>query len=265
MSGRWVATIQQQLPSLYAYLTGWLPGVHVKVLLADRLQKLTPCNQPSLCLHGVLLIMWASRQHMALLTQPERHLRWAPREVFRLPWRCFLGLVAVLCSMCLHSLVGVLDCQPLPACVQVQKAAAGALGCTEPQAACAQVLLLASWGVRRLGQPHAACAQALLLTPWDVRRLCQPLPVRAQVQEAAAGVLGCTEVWKRGNQSVKPAASLLRLIAALDELPVAQMLSKSWEKAEPGEQPACLASWGTCLLLRHPIGILSGCSARQLV
>eukprot|EP00891_Asterochloris_glomerata_P003423 jgi/Astpho2/3423/Aster-x0163 len=55
-----------------------------------------------------------------------------------------------------------------------------------------------------------------------------------QVQEAAAGVLGCTEAWKRGNHSVKPAASLLRLIAALDELPVAQMLSKSWEKAELG-------------------------------
>ena len=76
------------------------------------------------------------------------------------------------------------------------------------------------------------------------------------MQEAAAGVLGCTEVWKRGNHSVKPAASLLWLIAALDELPVAQMLSKSWEKSEPGEQPACLASWGMCLLLRHPLGIL---------
>ena len=76
------------------------------------------------------------------------------------------------------------------------------------------------------------------------------------MQEAAAGVLGCTEIWKRGNQSVKPAASLLGLIAALDDLPVAQMLSKSWEKSELGEQPACLASWGICLLPTRPLGIL---------
>ena len=76
------------------------------------------------------------------------------------------------------------------------------------------------------------------------------------MQEAAAGVLGCTEIWKRGNQSVKPAASLLGLIAALDDLPVAQMLSKSWEKSELGEQPACLASGGICLLPRHPLNNL---------
>ena len=160
----------------------------------------------------------------------------------------------------------------------------GCLGLSAPPCMCpdAGALLLLSWDVQRLCRPHPACAQVqesccwrpemyggsagptlhvhrfrrLLLASWDVWRLCQPHPACAQVQEAAAGVLGCTEVWKRGNHSVKPAASLLRLIAALDELPVAQMLSKSWENSELGEQPACLAAWGICLLLRHPLGTL---------
>lgn len=46
-----------------------------------------------------------------------------------------------------------------------------------------------------------------------------------QVEQAAAEVLECSEAWRKGGATAKPASSILRLLAALDELPAAAMLN----------------------------------------
>jgi len=46
-----------------------------------------------------------------------------------------------------------------------------------------------------------------------------------QVEQAAAEVLECSEAWRKGSATAKPASSILRLLGALDELPAAAMLN----------------------------------------
>lgn len=49
-----------------------------------------------------------------------------------------------------------------------------------------------------------------------------------QVGQAAAEVLECSEAWRKGGATAKPAGSILRLLAALDELPAAAMLNAAY-------------------------------------
>ena len=49
-----------------------------------------------------------------------------------------------------------------------------------------------------------------------------------QVEQAAAEVLECSEAWRRSNATGKPAGSILKLLAALDELPAAAMLNDAY-------------------------------------
>jgi len=41
-------------------------------------------------------------------------------------------------------------------------------------------------------------------------------------------VLECSEAWRKGSPTAKPASSILRLLGALDELPAAAMLNASY-------------------------------------
>lgn len=38
-------------------------------------------------------------------------------------------------------------------------------------------------------------------------------------------MLACSEAWRKGSSTAKPAASILKLLAALDELPAAALLN----------------------------------------
>lgn len=49
-----------------------------------------------------------------------------------------------------------------------------------------------------------------------------------QVEQAAAEVLECSEAWRKGGATAKPASSILRLLAALDDLPAAAMLNAAY-------------------------------------
>ncbi|KAL3152402.1 hypothetical protein ABBQ32_001454 [Trebouxia sp. C0010 RCD-2024] len=49
-----------------------------------------------------------------------------------------------------------------------------------------------------------------------------------RVEQAAAEVLECSEAWRKGGATAKPASSILRLLAALDELPAAAMLNAAY-------------------------------------
>lgn len=49
-----------------------------------------------------------------------------------------------------------------------------------------------------------------------------------QVEQAAAEVLECSDAWRKGSATAKPASSILRLLGALDELPAAAMLNASY-------------------------------------
>ena len=49
--------------------------------------------------------------------------------------------------------------------------------------------------------------------------------MKLQVEQAAAEVLECSEAWRKGSATAKPASSILRLLGALDELPAAAMLN----------------------------------------
>lgn len=53
--------------------------------------------------------------------------------------------------------------------------------------------------------------------------------------QAAAEVLECSEAWRKGGATAKPAGSILRLLAALDELPAAAMLNAAY--AMEGQTP----------------------------
>ena len=50
-----------------------------------------------------------------------------------------------------------------------------------------------------------------------------------QVEAAAADVLQCSDAWRKGSSSAKPAYSILRLLAALDDLPAAVALNEALE------------------------------------
>lgn len=41
-------------------------------------------------------------------------------------------------------------------------------------------------------------------------------------------MLECSEAWRKGGATAKPASSILRLLAALDELPAAAMLNAAY-------------------------------------
>ena len=56
--------------------------------------------------------------------------------------------------------------------------------------------------------------------------LSTPAPC-LQVEQAAAEVLECSEAWRKGSSTAKPAGSILKLLAALDELPAAAMLNNA--------------------------------------
>lgn len=49
-----------------------------------------------------------------------------------------------------------------------------------------------------------------------------------QVEAAAADVLQCSDAWRKGSSSAKPASSILRLLAALDDLPAAVVLNEAY-------------------------------------
>lgn len=49
-----------------------------------------------------------------------------------------------------------------------------------------------------------------------------------QVEAAAADVLQCSDAWRKGSASAKPASSILRLLAALDDLPAAVALNEAY-------------------------------------
>ena len=49
-----------------------------------------------------------------------------------------------------------------------------------------------------------------------------------QVEQAAAEVLKCSEAWRKGGATAKPVSTILRLLAALDELPAAAMLNAAY-------------------------------------
>ena len=66
----------------------------------------------------------------------------------------------------------------------------------------------------------------------------------SQVEQAAAEVLECSDAWRKGSATAKPASSILRLLAALDELPAAAMLNAAY--AMEGEAPSLLPSQFLC-------------------
>ena len=47
------------------------------------------------------------------------------------------------------------------------------------------------------------------------------------MEQAAAEVLECSEAWRKGSSTAKPAGSILKLLAALDELPAAVLLNNA--------------------------------------
>ncbi len=51
-------------------------------------------------------------------------------------------------------------------------------------------------------------------------------------------MLECSEAWRKGGPTAKPASSILRLLGALDELPAAAMLNASY--AMEGTPQLCL-------------------------
>ena len=51
-------------------------------------------------------------------------------------------------------------------------------------------------------------------------------------------MLECSEAWRKGGPTAKPASSILRLLGALDELPAAAMLNASY--AMEGTPLLCL-------------------------
>ena len=64
-----------------------------------------------------------------------------------------------------------------------------------------------------------------------------------QVEQAAAEVLECSEAWRKAGATAKPAGSILRLLAALDDLPAAAMLNAAY--AMDGEFSFLFGSiWG---------------------
>lgn len=98
------------------------------------------------------------------------------------------------------------------------------------------------WGMQDEDPAALRSAEALVIGG------CPPAVPHAavllQVEAAAAEVLECSEAWRKGSAASKPAGSILRLLAALDDLPPAAALNQAHasEGDLPLQQPLLLSA-----------------------
>lgn len=79
----------------------------------------------------------------------------------------------------------------------------------------------------------------------------------SKVEQAAAEVLECSEAWRKGGPTAKPASSILRLLGALDELPAAAMLNASYAMEGNAEKAKSNSSYASAAMVQAALNAMA--------
>ncbi|DBB10599.1 TPA: hypothetical protein ACH3X3_007111 [Trebouxia sp. C0006] len=87
----------------------------------------------------------------------------------------------------------------------------------------------------------------------------------SKVEQAAAEVLECSEAWRKGGPTAKPASSILRLLGALDELPAAAMLNASYAMEGNAEKAKSNSSYASAAMVQAALNAMASSASADPV
>lgn len=79
----------------------------------------------------------------------------------------------------------------------------------------------------------------------------------SRVEQAAAEVLECSEAWRKGSSTAKPAGSILKLLTALDELPAAAMLNNAHALESNADKGRSNSSYASAAMVQAALNAMA--------